>query len=76
MAASGTSLARPPGAQEDILARTMWIEMGRVEAGVQNGHAALSGRLHLRSDVELLSRLVARIPGVRKGRRSLEQPVR
>lgn len=77
--------------REDILERTMWIETGRVEASVQNGHAALSGRLHLRSDVELLSRLVARVPGVvtvestvawdvddttRKGRRSLELPVR
>ncbi len=69
----------------------MWIETGKVEASVQDGRAALSGRLHLRSDVELLSRLVARVPGVvtvestvtwnvddttRKGRRSLEQPVR
>ena len=50
--------------KEDILERTMWIETGKVEAGVQDGRAALSGRLHLRSDVELLRRLVARVPGV------------
>jgi osmotically-inducible protein OsmY len=69
----------------------MWINAGKVEVTVKDGRAALSGRLHIRSDVELLTRLVARVPGVvtvestvawnvddttRKGRRSLEQPVR
>ena len=70
----------------------MWIDTGKVEVVVRaRRRAALSGRLHTRSDVELLDRLVARIPGVtsvestvdwevddttRKGRRALEQPVR
>jgi CBS domain-containing protein len=77
--------------REELLERTMWIDTGKVEVSVQDGRAALSGRLQTRSDVELLNRLVARIPGVvavestvtwdvddttRKGRRSLEQPVR
>ncbi len=77
--------------REDVLERTMWIDTGMVEVSVQDGRAALSGRLHTRSDVDLLDRLVARIPGVvavestvtwnvddttRKGRRSQEQPVR
>ena len=77
--------------REDVLERAMWIDTGNVEVGVQDGGAALSGRLDKRSDVELLHRLVARVPGVvgiestvawkiddttRKGRRSLEQPVR
>jgi len=77
--------------KEDVLDRTMWIDPGKVEIDVQNGVAALSGRLHTRSDVELLNRLAARVPGVvavdstviwdvddatRKGRRSLTQPVR
>jgi len=77
--------------REDVLERTMWIDTGNVEISVQSGHAALSGRLRTRSDVELLSRLAGRVPGViavestvawnvddttRKGRRSLEQPVR
>ena len=77
--------------REDILERIMWIDRGTVEVSVQDGVAALSGRLASRSDVELLSRLVARVPGVlgvestvawnvddttRKGQRSLEQPVR
>jgi CBS domain-containing protein len=77
--------------REDVLERMMWIDTGKVDVGVRDGRAALSGRLHTRSDVDLLGRLVARIPGVvevdstvtwkvddttRKGRRSLEQLVR
>lgn len=76
---------------KDVLDRTMWIDPGKVEIDVRNGVAALSGRLHTRSDVELLNRLAARVPGLvavestvvwdvddatRKGRRSLEQSVR
>ena len=77
--------------KEDVLERSMWIDTGKVEVSVKDGVAALSGRLTIRSDVDLLNRLVARVPGVvevestvtwnvddttRKGRRSLEQPVR
>jgi CBS domain-containing protein len=77
--------------KDDILERIMWIDTGKVEISVQDGVAALSGRLDRRSDVYLLNRLVARVPGVvetessvawnvddttRKGQRSLEQPVR
>jgi CBS domain-containing protein len=73
--------------KEDVVERTMWIDSGRVEATVESGRAALSGRLPKRSDAELLNRLVARVPGVvavdskvtwdvddstRKGRRVLE----
>jgi len=76
---------------EDVVERTMWIDTGNVEVSVKDGVATLSGRLEQRSDVELLHRLVARVPGVlatestvawnvddttRKGRRSMEQPVR
>jgi len=77
--------------REDVLARTMWVEPGRVDFEVRNGVVTLTGRLHTRTDAELLDRLVARVPGVmavesdvrwqiddrtRKGRRALEQPVR
>ena len=77
--------------REDVLARTMWVEPGRVELEVRNGVATLTGRLHRRTDAELLGRLAARVPGVlslvsdvgwelddttRKGRRAIEQPVR
>lgn len=50
--------------REDVLERTMWIDIGRVEVDVHGGQAVLSGRLNTRSDVELLGRLVARVPGV------------
>jgi CBS domain-containing protein len=77
--------------KEDVLERTLWIDAGTVEVAVQDGVAALSGRLNTRTDVELLNRLVARVPGIvavesavgwnvddttRKGQRSLAQPVR
>jgi CBS domain-containing protein len=76
--------------REDVIERTMWIDTGKIEVVVQRGHALLTGGLQTRSDVELLGRLVGRVPGVvavesrvawnvddttRKGRRSLEQPV-
>ena len=77
--------------KEDVLERVMWIDPGKVDVNVENGVAMLSGRLPMRSDVELLNKLAARVPGVvavestvewdvdettRKGRRSLEQTVR
>jgi len=76
--------------KEDVLERMMWIDTGKVEVAVQDGRAALSGRLQRRSDVVLLNSLVARVPGVvavestvtwnvddttRKGSRAVE-PVR
>ena len=77
--------------REDVLARTMWVAPGRVELEVRNGVVTLTGRLHTRTDAELLDRLAGRVPGVlsvdsgvrweiddttRKGRRAIEQPVR
>jgi len=77
--------------EEEVLERTMWIDAGKVEAIVSRGAVRLDGRLHTRSDVELLERLVARVPGVvsvassvvwqvddttRKGRQALELPRR
>ena len=43
--------------REDVLARTMWVEPGRVELEVRNGVVTLTGRLHTRTDAELLDRL-------------------
>jgi CBS domain-containing protein len=72
---------------QDVLQRIMWIESDNVMAVVESGRATLTGRLPKRTDVELLTRLVARIPGIvavdssvawdvddttRKGRRVLE----
>ena len=76
--------------REDVIERTMWIDTGKIEVVVQRGRVVLTGGLQTRSDVELLGRLVGRVPGVvavesrvawnvddttRRGRRSLEQPV-
>jgi len=72
----------------DVLERTLWLDPGKVGVEVRRGVVELSGRLRKRSDVTLLDRLAARIPGVvsvestvlwdvddstRKGRRALEQ---
>lgn len=77
--------------EDEVLGRTLWIDAGKVEVEVIHGSVQLDGRLHTRSDAELLERLVARVPGVvgvessvgwqiddttRKGRRALEQPRR
>ena len=77
--------------REDVLARTMWIDAGRVDVTVRGGVVTLAGQLETRSDVELLGRLAARVPGVisvestvrwqvddttRKARRAIEQTVR
>lgn len=77
--------------EDEVLGRTLWIDAGKVEVEVTHGSVQLDGRLHTRSDAELLERLVARVPGVvgvessvgwqiddttRKGRRALEQPRR
>ncbi len=49
---------------EDVLGRTLWIEPDRVEVKVAHGAVTLAGRLPRRSDVEVLERLVSRVPGV------------
>ena len=77
--------------REDVLARTMWIEPGRVDVAVRSGVVTLTGRLHSRADVGLLERLAGRVPGViavesdvqwgiddttRKGMRAIQQAAR
>lgn len=74
----------------DVLEQTMWIEDGRIDVDVSHGAVTLSGALECRSDVDLLERLVRRVPGViavassvswriddttRRGRRALRQSV-
>jgi CBS domain-containing protein len=74
--------------EDDVLERTLWLDRGRVEVEVEHGVVTLDGRLQTRSEVELLSRLVGRVPGVssveskvrwelddttRRGRRALER---
>jgi CBS domain-containing protein len=47
----------------DVLGRTLWVD-DEVVVEVSRGAVTLSGRLEHRSDVELLERLVAAVPGV------------
>jgi CBS domain-containing protein len=76
--------------EEDILERTLWIDEGRVDVAVTNGVVTLDGQLETRSDVQVLCRLAARVPGVssvestvrwsvddttHRGRRALERPL-
>ena len=77
--------------RDDVLGRTLWIDIGKVGVEVSRGSVKLDGSLHTRSDAELLEKLVVRVPGVvavesnvawqiddstRKGKRALEQPRR
>jgi CBS domain-containing protein len=77
--------------QTDVLRRTLWVDDGRVRVAVARGAVTLSGRLDKRSDVEVLERLVRRVPGVttiassvdwrfddvnRSGRRALQESAR
>lgn len=50
--------------QEDVVRQTLWIEGTGPNVRVNRGEVTLSGELERRSDVELLERLVARVPGV------------
>ena len=76
--------------EDDVLERTLWLDRGRVTVEVEHGVVMLAGTLQTRSDVELLGRLVGRVPGVssiessvrweiddttRSGRRALERPL-
>jgi CBS domain-containing protein len=50
--------------RDDVLKRTLWVDDGRIAVDVRRGTVTLSGSLDRRSDVELLERLVHRVPGV------------
>jgi len=50
--------------REEGVLRALWIEDPRLEIRVQRGEVRLAGTLQNRSDVELLQRFAARVPGV------------
>ena len=50
--------------RDDVLQRTLWVDGDRIQVEVEHGTVTLTGRLDKRSDVEVLERLVARVPGV------------
>jgi CBS domain-containing protein len=49
---------------DDVMRKTLWLEPAAVALAVSRGVVTLSGRLHGRSDAQLLERFVARVPGV------------
>jgi len=50
--------------RDDVLRRALWLEPDSVEITVRRGEVELSGEIEAKSDVEVLKKLVQRIPGV------------
>ena len=50
--------------RDDVLRRALWLEPDSVEITVQRGEVELAGEIETKSDVEVLRKLVQRIPGV------------
>lgn len=50
--------------REDVLRRALWLEPDAVEITVLHGEVELAGEIEAKSDVEVLKKLVQRIPGV------------
>ena len=50
--------------RDDVLRRALWLEPGVVDVAVEGGEVTLTGTLEGRSDSELLTTLVRRVPGV------------
>ena len=49
---------------DEILGRTLWIKEDALELSVRDGEVSLSGELRDTVDSDLLTRLVAQVPGV------------
>lgn len=50
--------------REEVLRRALWLDPGSVEVEVGRGDVVLTGEIEARSDVEVMRKLVVRIPGV------------
>ncbi len=50
--------------RDDVVRQTLWIEGAGPTVRVDRGEVTLAGELERRSEVELLERFVARVPGV------------
>ncbi len=50
--------------RDEVIERTMWLDRDSVHVDVKRGAVSLTGTLRSRSDVALLERMTARIPGV------------
>jgi len=50
--------------REEVLLQTLWIDSRGLRISVRNGHVVLDGVLERRTEVDLVSAYVARVPGV------------
>jgi osmotically-inducible protein OsmY len=50
--------------REDVFRDTLWIEDGKLDVKVERGEVTLAGQVERRSDADVLSRFVARVPGM------------
>lgn len=48
----------------ELLLETLWLDEPDLQIGVKRGEVSLAGKVHRRSDAELLVRLGRRVPGV------------
>jgi len=50
--------------KESVILKSFWLELGEVTVAVRGGEVTLSGTVDSEADVEVLPRLVQRVPGV------------
>jgi predicted transcriptional regulator len=50
--------------REQVIDETLWLASDEVQVDVNDGEVVLRGKLHARSDANLLALFVARVPGV------------
>lgn len=50
--------------RDDVLERVLWADPGSIEIVVRDGEVDLSGRLQNETEVQVLEKLVTKIPGV------------
>jgi CBS domain-containing protein len=58
----------------DVLERVLWADPGSIEIAVRDGEVELAGRLQNETEVEVLEKLVAKIPGVVTVRSTVTAP--
>jgi CBS domain-containing protein len=50
--------------KERVILKSFWLELGKVRVSIHGGEVTLSGTVDSKADVEVLPRLVQRVPGV------------
>jgi CBS domain-containing protein len=50
--------------RDDVLRRALWLSPGVIEVDVRDGEVELAGELDTRAEVDVLEKLVAKVPGV------------